>query len=362
MAEQLPSQDSFSANSIATQSTQQAPVHEVPYTKNLADGNIVDIIAAQQDENLADNNISAQQGKNLADDNIADNIAAQQDENLADDNIADIIAAQQDENLADDIIADNIAAQQDENLADNNISAQQGKNLADDNIADNIAAQQNENLADDNIADIIAAQQDDDNTTRQSTVVACANRRVLSEMQSYNNSNCSFFDLCAVPKRERKPIKRRTMHNFLLTSDSHLQFVKDSIEKKKPRKSQIKNLSAGLVSKSGSKKNAKKEKVKEGHSEVKSSGKTGSGNNKQKNAGTGRHKVSRKCKKTTADAESEEQWVCAVCKGIYGDCNDKFQNDAWYPCVACHKKFHETCAEDYGIIDDDETYTCKDCI
>jgi len=185
---------------------------------------------------------------------------------------------------------------------------------------------------------------------------------VLSEMQSYNNSNCSFFDLCAVPKRERKPIKRRTMHNFLLTSDSHLQFVKDSIEKKKPRKSQIKNLSAGLVSESGSKKNAKKEKVKEGHSEVKSSGKTGSGNNKQKNAGTGRHKVSRKCKKTTADAESEEQWVCAVCKGIYGDCNDKFQNDAWYPCVACHKKFHETCAEDYGIIDDDETYTCKDCI
>ena len=80
----------------------------------------------------------------------------------------------------------------------------------------------------------------------QPTSVACANRRVLIEVQSSNNTKCSFFDLCTIPKRERKPTKRRTVHNFLLTSESHLQFVKDSIERKKPKKSKLKNLSAEL--------------------------------------------------------------------------------------------------------------------
>jgi len=199
-----------------------------------------------------------------------------------------------------------------------------------------------------------------DHATEQSTV-ACANRRVLSEMQSYSNSYCSFFDLCAIPKRERKPTKRRVVHNFLLTSDSHLEFVKESIEKKKPRKSKVKNSCAELENESGSKKNAKKQKVNKGPSEGRSTGKTGKAKNKQKNSGTAKPKASSKCRKPTRDAETEEQWVCAVCKGIYGDCNDKFKHDAWYPCVACHKKFHETCAEGYGV-NDDETYTCKDCM
>ena len=62
---------------------------------------------------------------------------------------------------------------------------------------------------------------------------------------------------------------------------------------------------------SGSKKNAKKQS-KRCRSEVKSSGKTRKANSKQKNDGAAKHQVSRKCKKTTADAEKEEQWVCAV--------------------------------------------------
>ena len=56
------------------------------------------------------------------------------------------------------------------------------------------------------------------------------------KVQSSFKSNCSFFDLCTIPKRERKPRKRRAVHNFLLTSDSHLQFVKDSTEKKETKK------------------------------------------------------------------------------------------------------------------------------
>jgi len=140
----------------------------------------------------------------------------------------------------------------------------------------------------------------------QPTSVACANRRVLIEVQSSNNTKCSFFDLCTIPKRERKPTKRRTVHNFLLTSESHLQFVKDSIERKKPKKSKLKNLSAELGDENCSKKNAKTRKIK-GQSDVKSSGKPAKVKSKQKNAGTAKRKVSSKCKKTTEDVDMEEK-------------------------------------------------------
>ena len=140
----------------------------------------------------------------------------------------------------------------------------------------------------------------------QPTSVACANRRVLIEVQSSNNTKCSFFDLCTIPKRELKPTKRRTVHNFLLTSESHLQFVKDSIERKKPKKSKLKNLSAELGDENCSKKNAKTRKIK-GQSDVKSSGKPAKVKSKQKNAGTAKRKVSSKCKKTTEDVDMEEK-------------------------------------------------------
>ena len=140
----------------------------------------------------------------------------------------------------------------------------------------------------------------------QPTSVACANRRVLIEVQSSNNTKCSFFDLCTIPKRERKPTKRRTVHNFLLTSESHLQFVKDSIERKKPKKSKLNNLSAELEGENCSKKNAKTRKIK-GQSDVKSSGKPAKVKSKQKNAGTAKRKVSSKCKKTTEDVDMEEK-------------------------------------------------------
>ena len=137
--------------------------------------------------------------------------------------------------------------------------------------------------------------------------------------------------------------------------------MKDSIERKKPKKSKLNNLSAELEGENCSKKNAKTRKIK-GQSDVKSSGKPAKVKSKQKNAGTAKLKVSSKCKKTTADADMEEKWMCTLCKGVYGDKNDKLPTDDWFPCVACDKKFHEHRAEDYGLIDDDETFTCTDCL
>ena len=57
-----------------------------------------------------------------------------------------------------------------------------------------------------------------------------------------------------------------------------------------------------------------------------------------------------------------EIWVCAVCKVEYGDKSDKLSSDDWFPCVLCTKKFHQSCAEAYGIVDDDDSFTCKECV
>jgi len=31
-------------------------------------------------------------------------------------------------------------------------------------------------------------------------------------------------------------------------------------------------------------------------------------------------------------------------------------------CVMCEIWAHETCAEDNGVVDDDDNFTCRDCI
>jgi len=55
-----------------------------------------------------------------------------------------------------------------------------------------------------------------------------------SQVDCQQESGCSFFDLCKIPTRERRATKRRAV-NFHLTSESHIDFVKDSLAKKKPK-------------------------------------------------------------------------------------------------------------------------------
>jgi len=88
-----------------------------------------------------------------------------------------------------------------------------------------------------------------------------------------------------------------------------------------------------LAGENRSKKNTNKQKKKEGPN-----GRNVKVNNKQKAAGTGKRK-----KKATADVETEQPWVCALCKGVYGDSSDKLPTDDWFPCVACRNKFHFMC-------------------
>lgn len=43
------------------------------------------------------------------------------------------------------------------------------------------------------------------------------------------------------------------------------------------------------------------------------------------------------------------------------DHRHKYSTDNWLQCTVCDRKFHESCAEAYGIVDDD-VFTCKDCM
>jgi hypothetical protein len=60
--------------------------------------------------------------------------------------------------------------------------------------------------------------------------------------------------------------------------------------------------------------------------------------------------------------EGNEVWVCQQCGIQWGDPNDAKKLDDWMKCLLCSKTFHETCAEQCGVIDDDSTFVCGHCV
>ncbi|KAF3850794.1 hypothetical protein F7725_012566 [Dissostichus mawsoni] len=41
---------------------------------------------------------------------------------------------------------------------------------------------------------------------------------------------------------------------------------------------------------------------------------------------------------------------------------DPKSTEEWLSCAVCFQWFHESCAEDNGVLDDDGSLTCKDCL
>ena len=73
--------------------------------------------------------------------------------------------------------------------------------------------------------------------------------------------------------------------------------------------------------------------------------------------GPGKGKRPEKRKKT----EKTEN-LCSICGVKYGDKEDPKRDEEWMACKSCKKWYHLTCGEDNGILDDDESYHCKDCL
>jgi hypothetical protein len=58
----------------------------------------------------------------------------------------------------------------------------------------------------------------------------------------------------------------------------------------------------------------------------------------------------------------QKENICAYCKMLYRDPNDPLLNDDWVISYGCFMWCHETCAEVYGILEEDDNFLCRLCI
>jgi len=68
----------------------------------------------------------------------------------------------------------------------------------------------------------------------------------------------------------------------------------------------------------------------------------------------------RKNKKSKTVDDSNEEWHCAQCKITYGQVDDAKKSEDWLSCTSCEKKYHKSCAEDNGVIEDNGIFVCKE--
>ena len=66
-----------------------------------------------------------------------------------------------------------------------------------------------------------------------------------------------------------------------------------------------------------------------------------------------------KCKKVASKPKMTEnsEDCCMICKVVYGDKADQKCNEDWLKCSVFAHWFHDSCAQSYGVVDDDETFT-----
>lgn len=54
--------------------------------------------------------------------------------------------------------------------------------------------------------------------------------------------------------------------------------------------------------------------------------------------------------------------MCKYCNVQYGDPDDPLEDEEWVQCHNCLVWLHESCAQRYGVFDDDDDYLCQLCI
>ena len=73
-------------------------------------------------------------------------------------------------------------------------------------------------------------------------------------------------------------------------------------------------------------------------------------------------KKSKKQKRAkTVSVASCDIWKCAECGTVYGEHDDPKLSEDWLSC-RCGKKYHFSCGEVNGVLDDDDILTCKNCM
>ncbi|XP_078019384.1 uncharacterized protein LOC144459386 [Epinephelus lanceolatus] len=125
---------------------------------------------------------------------------------------------------------------------------------------------------------------------------------VAQEVEVMAQPEVSFQSLIKLPVRERASTSRQRVKPppYNLTSEDHFSFVREKEGKKK-----------------GSKQKPREKKTRQGREEA-----------------------------------------CSNCKHSYGDRNDPRSTEEWLSCAVCSQWFHQSCAEDNGVIDDDDSFMC----
>ena len=214
------------------------------------------------------------------------------------------------------------------------------------------------------------------------------NPAVATEMPSCTNGTDNLAELCAgdaaayvsfaslvnVPHRERKATarKRSVPPSYNLTSVMHMSFVEEKMVNKKKtnesgnatRKDKGKRLNekkSVAETKDKSKKKdtgrptSKKKQISETVAETK---------DKSKKKDTGRPTSKKKqISETVAlkKAKLNKTEKCHGCGVREGSSEDVEMAQGWIACDMCNKWYHDMCAEESGVLDDD-FFTCKTCI
>lgn len=75
-------------------------------------------------------------------------------------------------------------------------------------------------------------------------------------------------------------------------------------------------------------------------------------------------KAKRKLRKRSSPLCKRQMFMqtnCTLCGVHFGDDKDKKKDEGWIECCKCGHWFHESCGEDYGLLDD-EVFYCKSCV
>jgi len=97
-----------------------------------------------------------------------------------------------------------------------------------------------------------------------------------------------------------------------------------------------------------------------GNAQKKQKAKKSSQPDKIKN-GIGQRKKRTSYNRPKKAAKAVEVYYCTLCRGRWGDSSHAKATEDWLECCICRESYHESCAEGFGILDDDDVFTCKTC-
>lgn len=176
------------------------------------------------------------------------------------------------------------------------------------------------------------------------------------------NHPSEFAALVTVPQRKKRSTRqRKKLENYSLTSDEHIDYVSVLLEKKAKKTAASDKVTV----------KPKKQKVRSNSSTRPTSAKE-TATKAAKNTEVSQKRTSRLipkvsvkrqsiARKKTQTEGSEGDSICAGCHVSYGDPCDVHSDEDWLSCHCCNSWFHQICAEDNGLLDDEYFY-CKNCL